>query len=57
MYSIQSVNKFVLEQLGERDKLLANELHIDNIEDRIIFTFRHWSNSIDEDEIIETELF
>lgn len=35
MYSIQSVNKFVLEQLGERDKLLANELHVDNIEDFI----------------------
>ncbi len=35
MYSIQSVNKFVLEQLGERDRLLANELHVDNIEDFI----------------------
>lgn len=35
MYSIQSVNKFVLEQLGERDRLLANELYIDNIEDFI----------------------
>ncbi|MBR2508053.1 MAG: hypothetical protein IKB70_14495 [Bacilli bacterium] len=35
MYSFQSVNKFVLEQLGERDKLLANELHVDNIEDFI----------------------
>ena len=35
IYSIQSVNKFVLEQLGERDKLLANELHVDNIEDFI----------------------
>lgn len=32
MYSIQSVNKFVLEQLGDRDKILANELHIDDIE-------------------------
>lgn len=35
MYSIQSINKFVLEQLGERDRLLANELHVDNIEDFI----------------------
>lgn len=35
MYSIQSVNKFVQEQLGDRDKLLANELHVDNIEDFI----------------------
>ena len=35
MYSIQSVNKFVLEQLGDRDKLLANELHVDSIEDFI----------------------
>lgn len=32
MYSIQAVNKFVLEQLGDRDKILANELHIDDIE-------------------------
>lgn len=35
MYSIQSVNNFVLEQLGDREKLLANELHVDNIEDFI----------------------
>ena len=35
MYSIQSVNNFVIEQLDDRDKLLANELHIDNIEDFI----------------------
>ena len=33
MYSIQSVNNFVLEQLGDREKLLANELHVDSIED------------------------
>lgn len=32
MYSIQAVNKFVIEQFGERDKLLARELHIDTIE-------------------------
>lgn len=32
IYSIQAVNKFVLEQLGDRDKILANELHIDDIE-------------------------
>lgn len=33
MYSIQSVNNFVLEQLGDREKILANELHVDSIED------------------------
>lgn len=33
MYSIQSVNKFVIEQLGEKEKLLANELHINDIKD------------------------
>lgn len=35
MYSIQSVNNFVLEQLGDREKILANELHVDSIEDFI----------------------
>lgn len=35
MYSIQAVNKFVLEQLGERNKMSANELFIDNIENFI----------------------
>ncbi len=35
MYSIQAVNKFVLNQLGDKDKLLANELCIDCIEDFI----------------------
>ena len=35
MYSIQAVNKFVLEQLGERNKISANELFINNIEDFI----------------------
>ena len=39
------------------DIIKCGDFHIDNIEDRIIFTFRHWSNNIDEDEIIETELF
>ena len=35
MYSIQAVNNFVLTQLGDREKMLANELHIDNIQDFI----------------------
>ena len=39
------------------DIIKCGDFHIDNVEDRIVFTFRHWSNSIDEDEIIETELF
>lgn len=35
MYSIQAVNKFVLEQLGDRDKMFANELSINDIENFI----------------------
>ena len=34
-FSIQAVNRFVLEQLGERDRISASELFVDNIEDFI----------------------